>query len=176
MYSPPGFPLLVGKLLGIKIHNLAVKYPPSYSMLQALQEELPHVPADTTDAVLYLGVDDLRMLATDNETLASVEAANAEIVAALRARKIRIYELTLRDYTQDPMFVPQSYDIPTMPRIGRFVNELNAYFRATPGVSVVDAQAWDDVYAGKWSTDGIHCNAESLPRFAAHVAQALARP
>lgn len=173
LYSPPGYPVLVGKILGVKIHNLAVKYPPSYNIIQALQEELPHVPADTTDVVLFLGVDDLASLANKDRPLAAVEAANAEIVATLRARKIRVYQLTIRDYTQDPMFFPRPYDRPTMPRIRYFVHELNASFRKNPDVTIVEAPSWSDVYAGKWSTDGIHFGPQALRRFARHVADAL---
>ncbi len=175
LYSPPGYPALVGTMMHVRIHNLAVKYPPSYTTLQALLEELPTLPADTTDAVLFLGVDDLTMLGDKRIPLKEVEDANRAIVASLHKRRIRVYELTIRDYTQEAAWHPQPYDLKSRSKIRYYVDALNAFYRATPGVTIVDARAWSDVYAGKWTPDGIHMFPDSLRRFAAHVAQALKR-
>jgi hypothetical protein len=174
LYSPPGFPKLVGDLMHVQIHNLATKYPPSYSTLQALSEELPNLPAGTTDAVMYIGVGDLRSLASGDTTLAIVEEANAKIIAALHAKHIRVYELTIRDYTHEPAWHAEPYDVPTMDKIPAFVAALNAYYKATPNITVIDQEGWHDVYAGNWSSDGVHFLPDALHRFAKHLAQALA--
>jgi len=98
--------------------------------------------------------------------------ANSAIVAKLHARGIRVYQVLIRDYMKDPMFHPQPRDLEALPHVSYFVEKLNAAYRA-PGVTIIDAPSWADVYEGPWSNDGIHFEAAALQRFARHMADAL---
>ena len=175
LYSPPGFPAIVGTALHVRFHNLALKYPPSYNMQQALDEELPNLPSDTSEAVLFLGTNDLRGLALGDEKIADVEAANAKILSSLHARHIRIFELTIRDYTKEPSWQAQAYDVSSRDKVGEYVDALNRFYRTTTGVTIIDAADWDDVYTAGWTTDGVHFTDASMRRFANHLARALTR-
>jgi hypothetical protein len=102
VYSPPGFPQFVEDLLHVGVDNLAVKYPPTYTMKYALLEELPLLRADTSDAVLWLGVDDLRYFGMEDEALEDTLDAHAAILALLRTSGIKIYEVVIRDFIRKP--------------------------------------------------------------------------
>lgn len=140
--------------------------------MQDLAEELPLVPKDTTDAVLFLGLDDLRYLGMGATPLDETITANAAIVAKLHARGIRVYQVLIRDYMKDPMFHPQPRDLEALPHVSYSVKRLNAAYRA-PSVKIIDAPSWADVYKGAWSSGGIHFEAVSLKLFARQMAEAL---
>jgi hypothetical protein len=174
LFKPPGIPTLVSKQMHVRIHNLVIKYPPSYTVLQALTEQLPNVPADTTDAVVWLGLDDVRAIGEGQESLIAVEGAYARIIASLRARKIRVHELTIHDYTHEAAFEPAPRDVPAaLAKITDATSRLNQYFESTAGSALIDVRHWHDVYVGDWSLDGIHMNAQRQKLFARHLADAL---
>lgn len=174
VFVPPGIPTLVSKLMHVRIHNLVTKYPPSYTVLEALAEQVPNVPADTTDAVVWLGLDDVRAIGEGQESLTAVEEAYARIIASLRARKIRVHELTVHDYTHEAAFRPAARDVPAaLAKITDATSALNQYFESTAGSALIDVRHWPDVYAGNWSLDGIHMSAQRQKLFAKHLADAL---
>jgi hypothetical protein len=177
-YTPPGYPNLISHYLKVRIHNLVVKDPPSYSMQQAFDLELPNVPADTTDAVVAVGTDDLMIVAEGRETLAQIEEANLAIINALKVRHIRTYEVTVRDYTSDPNWMQQfaRNSNPEAWRVRDICNAFDDFEDATPGITVMDIRHFPDLAGSENYLDGIHFNDQGLASFAKHLADVLALP
>jgi len=143
-------------------------------MLEALAEQVPKIPSDTTDAVVWLGLDDVRAIGEGHELLATVEKAHAQIILNLRERKIHVHVLTIHDYTHEAAFERAPRDVPSaLAKITDATQQLNRYFESTAGASLIDVQRWKDVYAGNWSRDGIHMRPDRQRIFAKHLADVL---
>ncbi|MDP9018717.1 MAG: SGNH/GDSL hydrolase family protein [Candidatus Eremiobacteraeota bacterium] len=180
-FSPPGYPALVKKELGLTIHNLATIDPPGpgYYIWQAKPVLVPRIPADTTDAVIALGTDDLLLVATNElglpgpdpkgpETLAAVKRDMAALVDELHARHIRVFLITTKNYASDPKWTrapdPQPSDaiLAEMQVVADALDD----FELGLGVPTFDLRKHPDLLASSNYTDGIHLSPLGLQLFA----------
>lgn len=172
----PGYPVLIGKNLGWTAQDLStVKKPPVFTAAEALQQQLPVVPADTTDALIAIGPTDLDWMARGFEQLAAVEDADLAIVNALLERHIHVYQVTVRDYTSDRHWRRGSIPLRRAQRIPEWTRLLNRFIAATPGITVIDLTTHPELEKpGFYEGDGIHLSPAGQEAYAAVISDLIA--
>ncbi|MDP9016762.1 MAG: hypothetical protein M3N19_00385 [Candidatus Eremiobacteraeota bacterium] len=174
-YTPPGFPTLVGQTLGIPIHNLAVvsalRHSVSYHVLEALREQLPTVPPDTTDAVVFLGTDDLDTMANGPTAVEAVEAQFLRLTSTLKSAGIRVHLVTVRNYSQDPSYSrPQIQDKSAWQARMQGATDTFDDWMLTLGFPTLDVRRYPDLMANASYRNGVVFSPPGLNKIAAHVA------
>ncbi|MDP9016761.1 MAG: SGNH/GDSL hydrolase family protein, partial [Candidatus Eremiobacteraeota bacterium] len=175
-YSPPGYPVFVAQSLGIPIHNLTAltegHNPTNYYAVDALKQELPNVPADTTDAVISLGTNDLGPIAVGQTPLRAVEGQVLAVMTALNAAGIRVHVITLRNYASDPRYPnpPAKNRVQWQANMQLAVNKFDDWLLSL-GYPTLDVRKYPDLMDNASYNDGIAISEVGQHRIAAHIAK-----
>ncbi|MDP9018237.1 MAG: SGNH/GDSL hydrolase family protein [Candidatus Eremiobacteraeota bacterium] len=179
LYSPPGYPVLIKKKLNLSLHNLTTVDPPGpgYFIWQAKPLLVPRIPADTTDAVIGLGTDDILPVAEielgipivdkgrKHHTLAALERDMTALVKDLKKRHIRVFLITVKNYAYDPKWTqtpPLSHEVLAKMQV---VTDALDDFELGLGAAVFDVRKYPELLASSTYTDGIHFNPAGLQLF-----------
>ncbi|MDP9017476.1 MAG: hypothetical protein M3N19_04050, partial [Candidatus Eremiobacteraeota bacterium] len=133
-----------------------------------LTSEVPKVPADTTDAVVFLGAEDLGALVPGNDVI-RVEGLLKEIVTTLKNRGIAVHLITLRNYSLDPKFAnPKPNKSKWQADTAAVVQSIDD-FELSLGVPTLDIRAHPDLMDSATYSDGVSFNAGGQRLIASYI-------
>lgn len=132
---------------------------------------MPRLPNDTTDAIVFLGIDDLNWLIQGSESFAEAEAAYLKIINILRQRNISIYLITVRNYIRDPNYPFRPKNEPqAQAAMQRVTDELDDWIISL-GYPTLDIRKIPDLMDDATYRDGVHLSELGLVRMSSHIAQ-----